>query len=412
MIERLYRLARGVLTVRFRGRNTARLLNLCARSGMIFWDMEYLDGDQLRARMYLYDVYGLAPFLRKTHVRFAVEERAGLPFFLRRYRARKVCVLTVLAMIAAVAALSTRIWRIEVIGNSAIGEQTILTYLGEKNIGYGVRKAAIDNDALELSLRQDFDGIIWASVYEQGTKLVVSLQEKLATAGGGVSDDACVDLVAEKDATVLSIVTRSGVPLVKAGDTVKAGDPLVLGRQEILDDAGEVREYYYKSADADVIAAVVYSYEDWINPKVFSSRATGRETMQFYLSVGNWQLRFPPLFADYDDYETLEDIRQLVLMDSFYLPVHFGKIRQIERETAEYTLLESEARALAGERLNQFLSDLEENGVSISDKNVMIEMTDGQYHIFGEISAQENITRAVPTELLQKPSGGESAGGE
>ena len=409
MIDRLYRLMFGVLIVRLRGRNIARLLNLCARSGMEFWDMEYLDGGQMRMRMHLRDVYDLAPFLRKTRVGFAVEAREGLPFFLRRYRARKVCVLVVLAMTFAVAALSMRIWRIEVIGNSAIGEQTILNYLDEKNISYGVKKSAIDNDALELSLRQDFDGIIWASVYEQGTKLVVSFQEKLATAGGGNTDQTCMDLVAAKDATVLKIVTRSGVPLVKAGDIVKAGDPLVLGRQEILSDDEQVREYYYKSADADVIAAVVYSYEDWINPKVFSSRATGNETRQFYVSVGNWQLRFPPIFADYDDYETLEDIRQLVLMDSFYLPVHFGKIRQIEQVTVEYTLSEDEVQTLARERLNQFLLDLEEIGVSIYDKNVMIEMVDGQYHIFGEISAQENITRAVPTEMPPQAAGEEHA---
>lgn len=412
MIERLYRLALGVLTVRLSGRNIARLLNLCARSGMEFWDMEYLDGGQMRMRMHLRDVYDLAPFLRKTHVRFAVEAREGLPFFLRRYRARKVCVLVVLMMTVAVAALSTRIWRIEVIGNSAIGEQTILNYLDEKKISYGVKKSSIDNDALELSLRQDFDGIIWASVYEQGTKLVVSLQEKLATGSSGISDGTCTDLVAAKDATVLRIITRSGVPLVKAGDTVKAGDPLVLGRQEILDDSEQVREYYYRSADADVIAAVVYSYEDWINPRVFSSKATGNETLQFYVSVGSWQLRFPPLFADYDDYETLEDIRQLVLMDSFYLPVHFGKIRQIEQETVEYTLTEDEARTLAQDRLNQFLLDLEENGVSIYGKNVMIEMVDGIYHVFGEISAHENITRAVPTEIQPQVSGQENAAQE
>ena len=43
---------------------------------------------------------------------------------------------------------------------------------------------------------------------------------------------------------------------------------LVCGRQEILDDNGEVREYYYKSADADVYGYTMHPYEDWISSKM------------------------------------------------------------------------------------------------------------------------------------------------
>lgn len=49
---------------------------------------------------------------------------------------------------------------------------------------------------------------------------------------------------------------------------MKKGDVLVCGRQEILDDNGEVREYYYKSADADVYGYTMHPYEDWISSKM------------------------------------------------------------------------------------------------------------------------------------------------
>lgn len=43
------------------------------------------------------------------------------------------------------------------------------------------------------------------------------------------------------------------------------GDILVSGRAEILNDDGEVAEYIYPGADADIIAEVNFYYEDEIN---------------------------------------------------------------------------------------------------------------------------------------------------
>ena len=122
--------------------------------------------------MYVRDLHKLRPILRKTHVRLRICGRRGLPFIVRRYRMRKMFVAVAMVSIAAAFYLSTKIWKIEFVGNSSISEETLLCYLQDKQIAYGTSRAAIDNDALELSLRQDFDSIIWASVYEEGTKLV------------------------------------------------------------------------------------------------------------------------------------------------------------------------------------------------------------------------------------------------
>ena len=52
---------------------------------------------------------------------------------------------------AGVWVLSTRIWRIEIKGNSSLGEDAILEYLSAHNVTYGMPAKEIDNDALELS---------------------------------------------------------------------------------------------------------------------------------------------------------------------------------------------------------------------------------------------------------------------
>lgn len=409
MIRGIYQFVLGILTISIRGKSIARFLNLCIRSGIVLWKVEYTDSQQLRMCIYLSDLYRLRPFLRKTHVRLQIEKRWGLPFILGKYHSRKVFAGVFLVMVLAVGMLSTKIWRIEIVGNSAIGEDTLLEYLKEQDITYGVSRADIDNDELELSLRQDFENIIWASVYEKGTKLVVSIQEKIAANRSEVTEDACMDLVASRDAEIASIITRKGTPKVVAGDKVKAGDILVCGRQEILDDNGEIKAYYYQSADADVMGYVVYDYEDWIPQTVQAVKATGEVQNRYYITVFDYRLRLPALFAEYDEYESLEEVRQLVLMDSFYLPVYFGHIQHFEQETVSVELSKDEIKSLAIEHLHQFLADLEENGVSILDKNVMIEESGDNYHIYGEISASEDITSPALTEILSEPSAVEDA---
>lgn len=118
--------------------------------------------------------------------------------------------------------LSTRIWRIEIKGNSSLGEDAILEYLSAHNVTYGMPAKEIDNDALELSLRQDLEPVIWASVYETGTRLVVQIQEKISShEETKEAEGTCMDLAASADATIASVITRSGLAKVKKGDKVK-----------------------------------------------------------------------------------------------------------------------------------------------------------------------------------------------
>lgn len=404
MLLLLYRFLRGWLKVQFYGHNVSRFLNLCTRHGVELWSICTLENNRINARMYAKDLFALRSVFRKTKVRFRILSRRGLPFFIHRYRRRKVFAGIIVCVIAGVVFLSAKIWRIEFVGNSSISDETLLEYLSTHQIQYGTSRTQIDNDALELSLRQDFDPIIWASVYEEGTKLVVCIQEKIVSDRAVLStEDTPMDLVATKDAQVESIITRKGIGMVKAGNTVKKGDILVSGRQEICDDSGEVREYYYETADADVMGKVAYDYEDWIEQEVIKTSRTGQTHKRFFMRIGEYQFTSPVFYAQFDDSSTIEQSHQLCLMDSFYLPVYYGEIIDYEEKKATQRLDFDEAKVVALEHLEYFLTNLEQNGVSIIDKNVMIEKIEQKYHVYGTVNAVESITKQQPTEILPNP---------
>ena len=398
----------GILSVSAEGRNLSRFFNLCARHDFAFRNVTYHSPTTVSFWMDLQDFYELKPYLKKTKTRLRIQQKRGLPFLLKKYQARKLYALVLLLAVIGVWFLSTRIWRIEITGNASLGEDTVLEYLQKHDITYGMPASAIDNDALELALRQDFDPVIWASVYEQGTKLVVCLQEKIAVKETSVESDVCMDLVATKDATISSVITRSGLSEVKKGDKVKKGDLLVCGRQEILDDNGEVREYYYKSADADIYGYTTYPYEDTIPGKMTVSSPTGNETRQFFIQILQKRFTTPALHAPYPEKEAVAQTRQFVVADSFYLPVYWGTITSKEIEKTTVSVTKEAAKTIALSHFLQFLSDLEENGVRIVDKNVMIEQIDENYHIYGKVKACEKITCTAPTEIKRKEPVNES----
>ena len=155
MIQWFYRFVKGWLKIELYGKDVTRFLNLCSKHGIDFWNLACIDSEHVSCCISLGSIYNLRPFLRKTKVRMRIILRKGMPFLMFRYRKRKIFFAILAAMLVFTTILSTRIWRIEIIGNTSIGEETLLSYLRKHDISYGTQKESIDNDAMELSLRQE-----------------------------------------------------------------------------------------------------------------------------------------------------------------------------------------------------------------------------------------------------------------
>ena len=90
------------------------------------------------------------------------------------------------------------------------------------------------------------------SVRLHGTRLFIRLRESEVPVRQEVESGEACDLAAASDARITSVVVRSGIPLVQAGDTVEKGQLLVSGTVPITDDGGEEISSYRVRADADI----------------------------------------------------------------------------------------------------------------------------------------------------------------
>jgi len=391
---------RGYLRVHLTGYAPERFLNMCGKRNILVWDLQTAeDGYYFYISVKAYKQ--LRPILKKTRTKAKITEKHGIPFYLHRYRGRKMFAMGALLFCVLLFLTSKFVWNIEINGNSYLSNETILEFLAEEKADFGTRIADIDCAELEEKLRSNYPEVIWTSIKIYGTKLTVDIQESLLSEQFyQEKEDEIYDIVAAKDGIITYMITRQGTPLAKLGAQVKQGECLVSGAIPINSDYGEVAGYVYECADADITAQVTYTYEEVISKNYRKKQYFEQSQAHYAIQIGDVVIENPFRSRQTGHYDESVNNIQLRLGENFYLPVFLKEItcRPYVLEEGIYT--EAEVKELAEEHFFQYLSNLEEKGIQIIEKNVMIKRVNQDYLVSGTIVAEESIVAYRPTENL------------
>lgn len=372
MVKQILQYTKGHVRICVTGSSYERFLNMCVRHGIVLWELQPAD-QAYEANLSIKSFRKLKPLAKKSGTRVRIIGRYGLPFFLHRYRKRKMLPAGILFGILLMVLLSGFIWDIHIEGNQMQTDDVIFDFLKEQEIVHGTRKSTIDCKALAADIRKAFDNFIWVSVKIQGTRLLIDVKENTDLTLDEKVTYGPSDLISNVNGTVSEIITRSGTPLVKAGDTVKKGQPLVEGRVALLNDAGETAGYQYCAADADIFIETAYLYEESFPMKYIKKEYTGRMKKDVLLDLTGKKFTFPGRDPGYENFDVVQTEHQLKLTDNFYLPVSWGSIESREYQVAEKTYTKSEAIRKSKDSLQKFLWKIQEKGVQILQNNVKIE---------------------------------------
>ena len=330
----------GYLQVCLRGKQVNRFLNLCSRNGIPLWHISYDLERKVRVHIRLKDFYSLKPYLKKTKTHLRIINKRGFPFWCYRHPRLKWMLIMLFVTIGISFYSFTFVWNIQISGNEKVTTQELKRYLEENNISVGKKCKEINCTDIEYSLRKEFQQIGWVSVFLDNTTLCIEIKESLYDEFHDypIDDGRAYHLTSNKDAVIDSIVTQSGKPVVTAGMHVKKGDVLVLGQCEIFDDIGEVKEVLNVQAQALIYGDVIYT---------------------FFSGLNEMEILSLKLSGTYND-----------------------------------KMLES----IAYQKLYQYIEILQENGVIILDKNVMIDKKEKNIVFKGYIKAREQIGINIPVE--------------
>ena len=221
---------RGEAYVELLGGGTDRLLNACAEAALPLWDVSFLNGACLRARLREHDI----PRLEKIAALCQCEMRT-----LRLYgggSAKRVRARARLAVFAAVCALllaisSLFIWDIEVEGNERLSKGEILRALSDCGVSEGCFWPAADAERVRGEMLLRCGDLAWMTLNVRGSRatvLVLEREEKPEI----YDEKAAADLVASRDGVVRGLNVKNGRALVGRGELVRAGQTLVSGEMD------------------------------------------------------------------------------------------------------------------------------------------------------------------------------------
>lgn len=387
MLRKLKHWLFGYLTIQISGTSPERFINLCSYKRLYIWNI-VRDNENYQFNLSARNYKKLKPIFRKTRLLPKIKEKHGLPFFMHRNRKRKGFFIGVLICMILIYIMSLYIWNIEVLGGYKYTPEAIIKFLWENDIKAGIKKKIIDGNKIEEEIRLVYEDIGWVSAEVRGTRLIIKITETNMPAP--IKDaTAPSHIVASKDSVVKEIVTRTGTPLVKAGDVVRKGDILVSGVVDIIDDFGGVLDKKPVVASADIVCGSYYDYSDTFSLTYTYKVFTNRQKKGLYISpLGRKIFLYKPSIS-YDMYDIIVNDNTLHITNSFYLPFQYGTvtIREYVEQKDKYS--EEEAIYIAKDNLNRYFDKLNKNEVYILKNNVKIDIKNNICIAKGRILVEE-----------------------
>ncbi|MGL5260100.1 MAG: sporulation protein YqfD [Lachnospiraceae bacterium] len=380
----------GYLEIEVSGYSPKRFINLCANNQILLWDI-FNTHTSYQMKILLRDFWKIKKLVKKTSVKVVISNRYGLPFFMKKSKMRVFFYAGIPICIFVLFILAQFLWAMEFEGNYSISDDTIEDFLLEEEIYIGIYRKKINVEDLEKKLREKFSNITWVSATINGTKLYVRIKEEDVTIYSSNIEYESSSLIAHSDGTIQSIVTKSGVPLVKAGDEVEKGQILVDGNIPIYDNEGNIIKYNRVNAEADIIISYLYPVNEELERVYHYKNYTGNELKKSYLEILNQTFLLDFRKIKYLYYDMTEISNQVKIGNQFFVPIFFKERIYKEYHLVEAIYSESKSNELIHKKIDKIISNLEEKGVQIIEKNVKIDSYEKNVKATGYLFVYDTI---------------------
>ena len=401
MLTEAIRYIKGYLRIRVSGFSPERFLNACCHRGIHLWGLHPVKGAY---EMFL-TISGfrrLKPVIKKTGTTVRITGRYGLPFFLHRYRRRKIFFVGACMSVCMIYFLSLFIWNIDIRGNYTRTDETLLRFLETRHVEHGMRIANVDCGRIVKDIRKEYDDIIWVSASVEGSRLIIQIKEnedsfenKADLEDENKQEEADgqdgINLVADQDCVITEMITRKGTPAVHVGDEVKKGDLLVSGIVEVKNDNQEVTGYQMQKADADIQGRTTIEYRDaW--PLVYEEKEYQEPVKEeLFVRIGSWLFWLGNKKNTFESSEALLKNHQLCIGEHFFLPIYYGNRVTKPYVSTEVPYEKEELRRILSERFMKECKELEKKGVEIIENNVKIYTEKEQAEARGTLTVLQKI---------------------
>ena len=155
-------------------------------------------------------------------------QRKGMLYTLQRFTRRPVLVFCLLLFLMAGFFLPSRIFFLQVEGNSIVPTNLILEKASACGICFGASRREVRSEKMKNALLEAMPQLQWAGINTSGCVATISVRERAAEEesprSSGISS-----IVATRDAIVQFLTVTNGSAVCKVGQAVRSGQILISG---------------------------------------------------------------------------------------------------------------------------------------------------------------------------------------
>ncbi|KQY87409.1 sporulation protein [Paenibacillus sp. Root52] len=385
----LYKL-RGAVRITVTGGDIEGLINLLAVQGLEVWNLRARDGRRADMNILLPDFFKLRPLLKRTGCKVKVTHRRGFPFFVARLLKRKFFLGGMLFFIAALFALTSMVWNVEVKGNVKIPTDEILAAAQKEGLypfQWSFRLPSQDKLSRQLALT--LPDVTWVGVTKEGTNVTIQVVESAQPKREPLMNPR--HLISKSDAVVTQIYAEQGRPVVQENMRVKKGQVLISG---ILGDEENTENVVAKG---DIRGLVWREYQVEVPLIQKLNTMTGESKERFYIVLGKWAVQLWGYGkVPFNSYETSSNHDPLTWR-SFSLPM--GWLTETDRETRAHEVQQSvewaKSKGLEGARNDIIAKNGKETKI-ISEKILHEKKENGKVYMKVLFEVEESIAEELP----------------
>lgn len=270
---------KGYLTVKIKGRQPERFINLVKAKNIRLWDIKRQNGE-ISFKISRKGFFLLREPAFKTGIRVKILNKKGLFCLVKKLRRKKLIVGCFITAFLIINILSSFVLDIEIRGNNLVDDEKIISKLEEIDLKKFSLRSNIDKEEISLRLISDFDHIAWAGVYEKGTKLIIDIKERVKAPEIVPLGIPC-DIVAKRDGVLISLIIENGERAVADNQLIKKGQLLISGTLPVKNS--EEKRYVHSMGKAT--AETQYEKTREFRLYEYEKEYTGNEKKTLSLSL-------------------------------------------------------------------------------------------------------------------------------
>ena len=208
------------------GYNIERALNVLSGSGVEFLETEKTGVKNARVQFKSRYRKQVKKYLKEHKFEIVSERLLGFSWIANFFKFRWGILLGAVISVVLFIFMNTFLLRFSIDGVSAELEREIVEVLGRNGISVLKPIESVETDEVEKIILENFESVSLVSAVKKGSSILISVKEKISSDEfDGLNN--LTPLLATQNGIITDICLIQGTLLVKVGDVVRVGDPLV-----------------------------------------------------------------------------------------------------------------------------------------------------------------------------------------